>query len=165
MSVRIAIAAVLVALSPALMAAAQSPGGAPSACAPAPRLVLEADFADPGGAFAPAGPAFRATSANFVAAYRRACRSGLVRGARLFGRRAARDRLVLHNAPDANIASIYPFEEGAGAAPYLRLEYPFVGHDGAANVPSADDLHEAIFCHVQGATEREQEEEGRCLPD
>jgi hypothetical protein len=33
------------------------------------------------------------------------------------------------------------------------------------NVPSAAEIEEAIFCAVHGASEKEQEESGRCLPD
>ena len=47
----------------------------------------------------------------------------------------------------------------------MLLEYPFVTDFGKANVPSAADLHEAIYCAVKGATAKEEEESGRCLPD
>lgn len=136
--------------------------GAPApACAPPPALALLPDFADPRHGFAPGAPPFRATQANFAAAYAQACRSGVVRSEGLGG------RLFLRNAPNANVAGLYrDGEEGAPAASRrLVLEYPFVTDDGTAHVPAAEELGEAIYCHVHGATPREQEETGRCLPD
>jgi hypothetical protein len=91
-------------------------------------------------------------SGNFAKAYAKACGQGLVKG------RALPRQLFLHNAPDANVASIYR------TGKIMVLEYPFVS-GGKANVPSADELHEAIFCAVHGASPKEQEESGRCLPD
>jgi len=139
-----------------------------SVCAPAPTLALSEDFADPRRAFALRTDAFRRTGVNFAAAYRRACAQGLLRGRTLIDAGAGqRDRLFLRNAPDANIASIYlDGEEGApAAARRMVLEYPFLTADGAAHVPGREELAEAIFCHVQGASAEETEESGRCLPD
>jgi hypothetical protein len=45
------------------------------------------------------------------------------------------------------------------------LEYPFLTADGVTHTPSAAELGEAIFCAVQGASQQEEEESGRCLPD
>jgi hypothetical protein len=145
-----------------------APAPPQASCAPAPSLALAGDFADPHHLFAPGTAAFRGMEANFATAYRGACERGLLRGRALIAAGAAeRDRLQLKNAPDANIASIYlDGEEGAPpAARHMVLEYPFVTADGTAHIPSAPDLGEAIFCAVQGATQREEEESGRCLPD
>jgi hypothetical protein len=101
------------------------------------------------------GKRFREASANFAAAYARACKEGLLKTRPLSPSR----RLVLVNAPDANVASIYTSKGRA------VLEYWFVTHDGKTHVPTAAELHEAIFCAVHGASEKEQEESGRCLPD
>lgn len=141
---------------------------APATCAPVPMLVLSDDFVDPRDKFARESRPFDETGAHFVAAYRQACASGLLRGRALIEPGAgARDRLFLKNAPDANIASIYlDGEEGAPAAERrMVLEYPFLTADGAAHVPDTEELAEAIFCHVQGASAQESEESGRCLPD
>jgi len=102
--------------------------------------------------FARNSDGFRKTAANFSKAYARACAEGLIKGQPL------PPTLYLFNAPDANDASIYR----SGKA--MLLEYPFVS-GGKVNVPSVDDLHEAIFCAVQGASVKEQEESGRCLVD
>ena len=164
---RMFVSAFLLLGAPAALAAQSRPAAASrSACAPAPNLVLAADFADPRGAFAPGSGAFRRTAANFAAAYRQACARGLLRRRALVGPSAG-GRLFLRNAPEANVASIYlDGEEGASAAARRPvLEYFFVTDDGATHVPSMEDLGEAIFCHVQGASEREQEESGRCLVD
>jgi len=157
------------AIAPKAMARARpAPVAAPVACAPAPMLVLSEDFADPRDEFAPESRPFDETAAHFAAAYRQACASGLLRGRALIEPGAgARDRLFLKNAPEANIASIYLDGED-GAPPAQRrmvLEYPFLTADGAAHVPGTEELGEAIFCHVQGASAREAEESGRCLPD
>jgi hypothetical protein len=105
----------------------------------------------------------RATQANFDRAYRRACRDGIVRD--LFTR-AAGGVLMLRNSPEANIASIFEVSLNRRRGTDGRvLEYAFVTADGATHVPSAEEIHEAIFCRSVGASEREQEESGRCLPD
>ena len=97
-------------------------------------------------------PARQAT-ASFNRAYAKACAEGILTKPLAIG-----NKLFLINAPDANVASIYK-DKGRTV-----LEYPFVS-GGKANVPSADDLHEAIYCAVHGASAKEQEESGRCLPD
>ena len=102
--------------------------------------------------FARNSDGFRKTAANFSKAYARACAEGQIKGQPL------PPTLYLFNAPDANDASIYR----SGKA--MLLEYPFVS-GRKVNVPSVDDLHEAIFCAVQGASVKEQEETGRCLVD
>jgi len=99
------------------------------------------------------GKPFRETSANFSKAYAQACAQGLMKAKPLAA------RLSLINAPDANVASIYTIKSRT------LLEYPFVSHDGRTHVPGVAELHEAIFCAVRGASAKEQEESGRCLPD
>ena len=101
------------------------------------------------------GRRFREISASFTSAYDRACKEGLLKAKQL----ASSNRLMLHNAPDANVASIY------NAKGRTLLEYYFVTHDGKTHVPSAAELHEAIYCATHGASAKEQEESGRCLPD
>jgi hypothetical protein len=96
------------------------------------------------------------TSANFAKAYAKACAEGLLGNKPLVTVKG--NRLFLWNAPDANVASIY------SSNGRMLLEYPFWS-GGKADVPSADDLHEAIYCAVHGASPKEQEESGRCLPD
>jgi hypothetical protein len=93
-------------------------------------------------------------SANFARAYAKACSEGLMKKPL-----AAGGKLFLVNAPDANVASIYT--SGRKSV----LEYWFVTHDGKRHLPSVKDLHEAIYCAAHGASAKEQEESGRCLPD
>jgi hypothetical protein len=106
-------------------------------------------------AFAPASAAMRKTSANFAEAYAKACAEGLLKAKQL----APSGRLFLHNAPGANIGSIY--STGGRAV----FEYWFVTHDGRIHVPSAGQIHEAIYCAIVGASPAEQNDSGRCLPD
>jgi hypothetical protein len=149
-------------------APAQPNAEAAPACAPAPALALSQDFADPHHAFAPGAPAFRRLEANFAAAYRTACAHGLLRRRALIAAGAGeRDRLLLKNAADANVASMYlDGEEGAPAARrHMVLEYHFLTTEGSVDVPSTNDLGEAIFCEVQGASQQEEDTSGRCLPD
>ena len=102
----------------------------------------------------------RQIRANFAKAYSRACAEGLLKRKRLIGVQGANaGRLFLLNAPAADVASIY------ASGGRMILEYPFISQDGKTHVPRADELHEAIYCAVVGATEAEQEESGRCLPD
>jgi len=106
-------------------------------------------------AFAPVSPAMRKTSANFAQAYIKACAEGLLKAKPL----TPSGRLVLVNAPDANMGSIY------STGGRTVFEYWFVTHDGRAHAPSAGQIHEAIYCATVGASPKEQEESGRCLPD
>ena len=71
-----------------------------------------------------------------------------------------KDTLFVMNAPEANVTSIY-FGPSA-APPAMLLESPF---RDPPQIPSVEDLHEAIYCLMVGATEKEMEEQGRCLPD
>jgi len=101
----------------------------------------------------------RRTSANFANAYAKACAEGLMKKKPLVTAKGANaGRLFLWNAPDANVASIY---ENGGRT---LLEYHYVS-GGETDVPTTSDLHEAIYCSVHGASAKEQEESGRCLPD
>ena len=103
------------------------------------------------------------TGANFAAAYRRACDKGLLTDRPLIDPKANdQGKLFLINAPEANVASIYL---SAVDGSRMVLEYPFLTTDGKSQVPSADELEEAIYCSVRGATPEEQESTGRCLVD
>ena len=105
-------------------------------------------------------PAFVQTSANFAKAYAKACAEGLLKARPLIPVNGANaGKLFLVNAPEANVASIYP---GNGR---MVLEYWFVDRKGKAHAPAVNELHEAIYCAVHGASAKEQEESGRCLPD
>jgi hypothetical protein len=101
------------------------------------------------------GKPFRETSANFAKAYAKACAEGLLKAKPL----TTSHRLFLINAPDANDGSIY------STGGRTVFEFWFVTHDGRVHVPSAGQIHEAIFCAVRGASEAEKQESGRCLPD
>jgi len=154
--IRIAIAALCASFALSGIAEATDAQPRPAraaACAPVPAIALLSGFDDRRARFVP-GP-FRATLRNLDVAWRRSCANGLLRG-------VTWRQLFLRNAPDANVASIY---RDPDARSRLTLEYPFVTADGVAHVPTADDLAEAIYCHVRGATPQEQEESGRCLPD
>ena len=155
--IRIAAAALstLLLLAVAGQADAQPRPTSPTTCAPPPALVLVPGFRDPRGRFRPGTPVFRATERTFGRAWQWSCASGVVRGVRW-------PRLYLRNAPDANVASIY---RDRAARSRLVLEFPFLTPDGSANAPGTEELAEAIYCHVRGATPQEQEASGRCLPD
>jgi hypothetical protein len=100
------------------------------------------------------------TRTNFGKAYKAACSEGMFNRRPLITANGANaGKLFLVNAPDANVASIYP---GNGR---MLLEYWFVDHKGKASAPAVNELHEAIYCAVHGASAKEQEESGRCLPD
>ena len=98
------------------------------------------------------------TSQNFQSAYARACAEQLLKKP-LIDVAAKDKRLFLTNAPNANAASIY-LNSGR-----MLLEYPFLPEGGKAQVPSLQQLLEAIYCAAHGASAKEQEESGRCLPD
>ena len=68
--------------------------------------------------------------------------------------------LLLYHAPEANIVSIYVNDR---RRPERRvMEGPF---GTPPKAPSAEELYEAIYCSVKGATPEEEEQSGRCLPD
>ena len=103
------------------------------------------------------------TKANFTVAFRSACAKGLLEAKELFDPKATdQGKLFLVNAPEANVASIYLSEVDGNR---MVLEYPFLTTDGKTQVPSADELEEAIYCAVVGATPEQQESTGRCLVD
>jgi hypothetical protein len=98
---------------------------------------------------------------NFRVALDKACAEGLLEGDPIVDERAhVRDTIFVMNAPEANVTSLY-FGPSA-APPAMLLESPF---GDPPQIPSVEDLHEAIYCWTRGATEQEQETSGRCLPD
>lgn len=103
------------------------------------------------------------TQASFDAAYERACAKQLLTDKPLVDPKATdQNQIFLINAPEANVASIYLSEVDGSR---MVLEYPFLTIDGKSQVPTADELEEAIYCAVRGATPEEQEASGRCLVD
>lgn len=139
------------------------------ACAREPELgYSEYEWADSTGVFAGDTPAFAALQSNFHQAYAQACDAGWLAQAPLVDPASAHPgMLMLANAPDANIASIYldTRADVPAAAHDTLLEYPFVDAGKRARVPGVDELREAIYCRSVGATEAEAESSGRCLPD
>ncbi len=98
---------------------------------------------------------------NFRIALDKACTEGLLEGDLIVDERAyVKDTIFVMNAPEANVTSLY-FGPSA-APPAMLLESPF---GDPPQVPSVEDLHEAIYCWTKGATDEEQETSGRCLPD
>lgn len=140
-------------------AGAQSPEAAPSAsprshaCAAPPVLDLSPGFEDPRKDFTPSGRSFRTVETKFAAAYRIACRSGLLSGPLMPAGASDVGRLFLRNAPDANTTSIYrDGGEGTGAGPRpMVMEHPFIGNDGRIDIPSVDEIRSAIVCCVHYA--------------
>ena len=105
-------------------------------------------------------PRRRTMEDNVRAAFKSACKYGLLKGSTIASLNGVSTRrLYLSNAPNANVASI---SESKGR---LLLEYPFVAADRSMNVPTPAEIQEAIYCAVRGATEQEQATSGRCLPD
>ena len=101
--------------------------------------------------------------ANFGKAYAAACSKQLLADKPLVDPKASdQQHIFLVNAPEANVASIYLSEVDGNQ---MVLEYPFLTTDGKSQVPTADELQEAIYCAVRGATPEEQEASGRCLVD
>jgi hypothetical protein len=149
----------MIALAVGLLVTAPVAAAAPAKCAPV-SLAVSGGPKPFLAKYSAKSPAFVQTSANFAKAYAKACAEGFLKTSPLISAKAKdKTHLILVNAPEANIAGIY-LNGGR-----MLLEYPFVTDFGKANVPSANDLHEAIFCAVHGASEKEQEESGRCLPD
>jgi hypothetical protein len=140
---------------------------AATGCAPAPELALSQDFGDPRELFqADDSKPFAELRKNFAAAYAKACASGLLRGHALVERGVPHPRTIyVINAPDSNVASFYRQAKDATNPDDMVLEYHFLTRDGTAQVPSVGDLDEAIYCAVHGASEKEEEESGRCLAD
>lgn len=98
---------------------------------------------------------------NFTVAFDKACTEGLLAAAPLVDSRSSDpSTLFVINAPEANVTSIY--FNGEASPPMTILEAPF-GPPPA--VPSVEDIHEAIYCAMKGATQQEMDESGRCLVD
>jgi len=98
---------------------------------------------------------------NFFTAYNKACAEHMLDGKKLIDPKSVdKTALFVIDAPEANQEAIYFSPEGT--PPRTILEAPF---GKPPKIPSADDLHEAIYCNVVGSTEKEQEESGRCLVD
>ena len=142
----------MTALAAAFVSVAPPAHAATARCAPV-SLAMSGGPKSFTTAFSPQSKAFKSTSANFAKAYARACADGLLKSDKL------PSRVVLRNASEANVASIYP-SNGRTV-----LEYYFITPDGRRHVPDVAELHEAIYCSVRGATPQEEEESGRCLPD
>jgi hypothetical protein len=123
---------------------------APS-CTP-PALSLDQGDAAFTHQFAFGSPKLEQVKSNFAKAYEHACAKGLLK--------SNLPTIVLLNAPNANVASIYSDDRKRRV-----LEYPFVTEDGQAHIPPVEELEETIYCAVHGASAKEQEESGRCLPD
>ena len=101
--------------------------------------------------------------ANFNSAYQASCAKKVLNDEPLIDRKATdQTHIFLVNAPEANVASIYLSDVDGSR---MVLEYPYLTTDGRTQVPSADELEEAIYCAVVGETPEEQESSGRCLVD
>ena len=145
----------------ALAMAAADPAGCP-----VPAIELAEPKADFAARFSRTSDARRKTETAVREAFRTACAKKLITGAtipKLSG--VTTERIFLENWPDANAALIEADQLTGGTGWRLMLGYPFVASDGSVNVPSPEEIEEAIYCAVRGATEQEQEESGRCLPD
>jgi hypothetical protein len=149
--------------------ASRATPAAAATCAPEPELShSQYHWADSTGAFADDTPAFAELRSHFHQAYAQACDAGWLAHAPLLEPAAAHPAvLMLANAPEANIASIYldARDDVPADAHDMLLEYPFVDAAKRARVPGVDELREAIWCHAIGASEAEEESSGRCLPD
>lgn len=132
-------------------------------CKPLPRFALDASFAK---ASAASGNRVtmdaRAVVTNFLRAYDEACKASHIKvkkGSGNFG------VVYLKNAGDANVANIYATgREDTVRSRGVFLEYPFYSA-GKFNLPKKDELKEAVYCYAVGATQKEQNESGRCLVD
>lgn len=99
-------------------------------------------------------------TADFRSAFDEACGEGLMAKRPLVDPRAAdRSALFVKDAPDSNVVSIY-FDSTA-RPPRMILEGPF----GAVGTPSIQDIHEALYCALNGPTREDVEVGGRCLVD
>ena len=110
-------------------------------------------------------PRRRAVEDNVRAAFKAACKSGLLKGSTIpkLGGVSSR-RLFLENQPNANGATFEADQRPDGSW-RLVLAYPFVAADRSMHVPTAVEIQEAIFCAAVGPTREEQARSGRCLPD
>src|SRR5215210_6424399 len=141
----------IVALLSAILTIVGVPAPAPATCS-APLVMLTGNDKALTVRFWAGTPGRRNVEGNIRAAFKSACKHGLLKGstiAKLHG--VSLRRLYVSNAPNANVASLYD-RNGK-----LVLEYPFVAADRTMYVPSAKDIQEAIFCAVHGASAKEQE--------
>ena len=97
---------------------------------------------------------------NWTAAVDRACAEKLAGDKPLNHPDVLGPMLLLFQAPEANIVSIYLNDRRKPER--MVMEGPF---GTPPKAPSAEELHEAIYCSVKGATPEEEEQSGRCLPD
>ena len=97
---------------------------------------------------------------NWTAAVDRACADKLAGDKPLNHPDVLGPMLLLFHAPEANIVSIYLNDRRKPER--MVMEGPF---GTPPKAPSAEDLYEAIYCTVKGATPEEEEQNGRCLPD
>lgn len=135
-----------------------------AACAPVKLDVSAAHFAQGSDNFAEGKPGRTRIAENFAKAYAAACAEGMLAKKPLVDPRSAhKDTLFIANAPEANEGYIR-FDE-AGQPQETLIEGPFVDGEGHVQVPGADAIKEAIYCYAVGATDKEQEESGRCLID
>ena len=138
-----------------ILAAALLAAATPQACVE-PKVVTEG--ASLGEHFAAGSSELANLEASVRAGFAQACSKGLLAKESKVTLGAA-GGLRLENAPEGNVAIL-------SAEPQrLLLEYPFVSTEGAARVPTADEVEEAIYCAAVGASVKEQEESGRCLAD
>jgi len=132
----------------------------PSDCAKVTLDIVPERFAEGRENFAVGTKARTKLDENFTVALAQACAEGLLAKQPLVDPRSKeKNTLFIANAPEANIASIY-FNAGA-----TWFEGPFFADGQHVQVPGPAAIKEAIFCHTVGATPKEQETTGRCLPD
>ena len=132
----------------------------PSDCAKVTLDIPPERFTEGREQFAVGTEARTKLDANFTVALAQACAEGLMAKTPLVDPCSKQKNLLLiANAPNANIASIY-FNDGA-----TWMEGPFFADGQHVQVPGPEALKEAIYCHTVGATEQEEETSGRCLPD
>ncbi len=110
-------------------------------------------------------PRRRDVEDNVRAAFKSACKYGLLKGSTIPALQGVSTRrLFLENQPNANTARLKVGKRPDGSW-RLVLAYPYVAADRSIHVPGAAEIQEAIYCAVHGASAKEQEESGRCLPD
>src|SRR6478735_5191760 len=120
--------------------------------AASPTLDESQDFSDPRDEFTVDNPSFAQLEANFAAAYKKACASGILAKAPLVPNDVPHaGKLFAITAPDSNVVSIYRASDDSDTPGDMVLEYYFITADGKLHVPSEADLSEAIYCAVHGA--------------
>ena len=146
----------------AMTNAAVPEGSMPAGAPPLP-AGQKVDCAVPGLDFAEVefNEAGKVTFANnWSAAVDRACAEKLAGDKPLNHPDVLGSMLLLHHAPEANIVSIYLNDRKKPER--MVMEGPF---GSPPKAPAAEELYEAIYCSVKGATPEEEEQSGRCLPD